>query len=445
MGTRTAAALVFLAISGLRAQTGADEPVTVSADHPRLFLRPQRLRLLKREQDRTSARWQQLELFIVGAAPMPEPGFANALYYAVSGQEAAGRRAITWALGRESDLRQQALVFDWCLPLMTETQKKDLAARIARGIGQTPGDDSIPTTRSRALAAIAIFDHVPDAPQRELERIVRQWWGGKIAPALKSGRNVIPRDDAYALFELLHAIRDATNLDLRETAPKFFKDFPIEHLMSYYPPPYPAPDSEYFIGAARTAAEPDLKIASLSRAADLAMVAYDSNAPESQILQGFSMHDRFLLKGTFGTPYEFLWANPYQPGLSYTLTPLVYYNADFGRLFVRSSWEEGARWFGYFDGIMQMFEEGRVKILSPAKIAEPISLDEAVICVAQTARRFQIKAPEGAAAFLVGLQPRHTYRIEIDDEEMYEATADAGGIIQIEVPQEREVGVRLTE
>jgi hypothetical protein len=445
MDTRVVAALLIFAGAGFAAQTPADEPVTVSSEHPRLFLRPARLRLLKREQDRTSARWQQLELFIAGRAPMPEPGFADALYYSIAGDEAVGRRAVTWALGRDSDLRQQALVFDWCQPVMTDTQKKDLAARIVRGITQTAADESVPAVRSRALGAIAVFDHVPQVPQRELERVVHAWWERKIVPALKSGRNVIPRDDSYAFFELLHAIRDNTNIDLRESDPPFFKDFPIEHLMSYYPPPYPGPDSEYYIGIARTASEPDLRIASLSRAADLAMVAYDTNAPDSQILQGFAMHDRFLLKGTFGAPYEFLWANPYQPGLSYTLAPLVYYNPDFGRLFVRSSWEENARWFGYFDGMMQVFEDGAVKILTAQKVTQPISLEEAVILVAHTARKFKVSAPEGRAAFLVGLEPHHTYQIEIDDEEMYEAAADTGGIIEIEVPHEREVGVRLAE
>ena len=70
------------------------------------------------------------------------------------------------------------------------------------------------------------------------------------------------------------------------------------------------------------------------------MVAFDVNAAESQVLQGWLMHDHFMLRGTFGAPYEFLWANPYQPGLSYYHVPLIYHNPDFGKLFVRSSWEE---------------------------------------------------------------------------------------------------------
>ena len=42
--------------------------------------------------------------------------------------------------------------------------------------------------------------------------------------------------------------------------------------------------------------------AALSRASELAMVAYDSNSSETQLLQGFLMNDRFLMRGTFGIP-----------------------------------------------------------------------------------------------------------------------------------------------
>src|ERR1019366_6911056 len=105
----------------------SDEPVTVSSDHPRLFLRPARLRLLKRERERASARWQQFDALLAANAPMPEPGMAPALYYQISGNAAAGRQAVAWALGPGDDLRQLALVFDWCQDLLSEGQRRDLA------------------------------------------------------------------------------------------------------------------------------------------------------------------------------------------------------------------------------------------------------------------------------------------------------------------------------
>jgi hypothetical protein len=440
--TGLAAACCCIGIT-LAAQT-SDDPVAVFTEHPRLFLRPQRIRLLKRERERASPRWQQFETLVVGGAPMPEEGFASALYFQVTGNPVFGRKAIVWALTAAADLRQQALVFDWCQSLLTEAQRRDLTARLVKGIAST-ADPAIPAVRSRTLAAIALYDHVPQAPQRALDATVHQWWEREMVPSLRGGKSVVARDDAYALWEFLHAVRDNTNLDLRESVPHFFKDFPIEHLLSHYPATYPAAENEYHIGITRKTGEPDLQTAALSRAVELAMVALDVNAAESQVLQGWLMHDHFMLRGTYGAPYEFLWANPYQPGLSYYHVPLIYHNADFGKLFVRSSWEEDAEWFGYFDGVMQMFSQGRMMTLSAQLNAPPISLKEAVICFAQRARKFRLTLEEEEAVFILGLQPGRTYQVEIDDEEVFEADTDRGGILQLDVPRGKPVGVRIKE
>jgi hypothetical protein len=428
----------------LTAQTGGDDPVAVFTEHPRLFLRPQRLRLLKRERERSSARWQNFEALVAGGAPMSERGFAWGLYSVIAGNQDLGRQAVMLALTGALDLRQQALVFDWCHDLMSDSQRRDFAARLQKGIADTAADTSIATVRSRVLAAIAIYDHVPQIPQRELERTVRQWWGGRMLPALKSGKTVVARDEAYPLWELLHALRDNTNIDLRETVPRFFKDFPIEHLLSHYPATFDGPDNQYRIGLSKSG-EPDLRMAALSRAAELEMVALDTNAAESQVLQGWLMHISFTLRGPFGAPYEFLWANPYQPGLSYNLVPLIYHNADFGKLFIRSSWEEEAQWFGLFDGTMQLFADGHPSQLNPQLDTPPISLTSATLCFAQRQRKFQLKLEEDEAVFLLGLEPRRTYQVEIDDEEMFEAKSDAGGILEVDVPRGKGVGVRIRE
>jgi len=157
------------------------------------------------------------------------------------------------------------------------------------------------------------------------------------------------------------------------------------------------------------------------------------------------MHDHFILRGPFGAPYEFLWANPYQPGLSYNLVPLIYHNADFGKLFVRSSWDEDAQWFGVFDGMMQMFADGHPSRVNPQLDTPPISLTSATICFAQRTRKFQLKLEEDEAVFLLGLDPKTTYQVEIDDEEMFEGQSDIGGILELDVPRGKSVGVRLRE
>ena len=175
----------------LAAQT-TDDPVAVFTEHPRLFLRPQRIRLLKRERERASPRWQQFETLVAGNAPMPQPGFAWALYYQVSGNAEFGKKAVEWSLTPAADLRQQALVFDWCQDLLTDAQRRDLSARLSKGI-DAAADTAIPAVRARTLAAIALYDHAPKTPQAALERIVKQWWDHQMLPALKAGKPVVAR------------------------------------------------------------------------------------------------------------------------------------------------------------------------------------------------------------------------------------------------------------
>src|SRR5215472_4821662 len=122
LATVSALPTAFAQLAPGASQTGAADPVVVFTDHPRLFLRPARLRLLQRERERTTAPWQQFDSYVSGDAPMPESAFAQALYYQVSGNVPAGRKAVAWALdppaGQPQDLRQLALIFDWCQKLL---------------------------------------------------------------------------------------------------------------------------------------------------------------------------------------------------------------------------------------------------------------------------------------------------------------------------------------
>ncbi|MEI9811267.1 MAG: hypothetical protein WDO18_00705 [Acidobacteriota bacterium] len=88
------------------------------------------------------------------------------------------------------------------------------------------------------------------------------------------------------------------------------------------------------------------------------MVALDTNAVNYQYVQGLLMADRFAMRSSLGAPYEFLWANPYQPGLAYQTLPLAYHDEVSGHVFARTSWDEDATWLGYFDGTLQLFRNG---------------------------------------------------------------------------------------
>jgi hypothetical protein len=54
-----------------------------------------------------------------------------------------------------------------------------------------------------------------------------------------------------------------------------------------------------------------------------------------------------------------------------TGVPLVLHDEIFGRLYVRSSWEDDATWAGFFDGQLQLFREGQVTMLNPEKTQMP--------------------------------------------------------------------------
>jgi hypothetical protein len=443
---------VILGGAGAWAQSGApnnpsaaaDSNYRVYAERPRIFLRPQRLRLLRRERERQSLRWQQFELLMAGKAPMPEAGFANALYYQVSGNAAYGKQAVAWALTpAAADLRQLALILDWCQDLLTDAQAKTLGGKLTRGIDATANSAKVADIRARTLAAAALADQAPDITAKVMEQTVHSWWEETVVPALKAGRRVIQREDAPALYEILHVVRDNLNNDLRDAVPRFFKDFPLDHLISHYPAIFPAADGEYRIPATLHIKEPDLREAALSRAAELSMVAFDSNSPESQVLQGWLMDDHFLMRGTFGITYEFLWANPYQPGLSYYHVPLIFRDETFGRLFIRSSWDEAATWLGVFEGETQLFQDGKVTVLNPQISAGPFPLTEALVFFGGSATKFKVKLDEEEAVFILGLKPKQKYDVELDDREMFEVTADAGGIVQVAVPRKTEIGMRV--
>jgi hypothetical protein len=75
----------------------------------------------------------------------------------------------------------------------------------------------------------------------------------------------------------------------------------------------------------------------------------------------------------------------------------------------------------------------------------PVRMDPAVAYMGQSARKFRTAVTEGQAVFLAGLEPRRAYQVEIDDEEMYEAVTDPGGILELDLPHGGEVGVRVRE
>jgi hypothetical protein len=411
-------------------------------DAPRLLLRPARLKLLKRERERRSLRWDQFETLWTGNAPFPELGWVQALRYQIADDREAGTRAVAWAVGPADDIRQIALIADWCEPLIKGSDKDQILAKLRAAMNDPKPLKTLPAARDKVFAAIALSEAQPEASAKALQTIFDGFWNGSFIPALRNASASVSNADAYAMLELMHAFRDNLNFDLRETFSAWFRDYPVLHLMAHYPAPWPGADNEFRIPADEKIenAGPDVRKAALSRAAGLAMVAFDANESASQLLQGWLTNDRFLMRGTLGIPYEFLWANPYQPGLSYYHIALAVHDKIGGQLFVRSSWEDDAEWIGFFGGQLQWFKEGSVTRVDPGAARAPIDIDAAIIFFAKDTKRFQtpeIKAADKPAdgkdedlnVFVVGLDPKRAYHVEVDGEGMVEERADPGGIV----------------
>jgi hypothetical protein len=431
-----------IALGSFRVPLLGQEEYRVYSEAPRLLLKPQRLRLLRRERERESPRWQHLNALIAGKAQMPEPGFALALHYLIANDKTTGRQAIQWAVSpAAADTRQIALVHDWCGPLLSPAEKTQLEARLQKQDTST----DIPAVRSRAFAAIAIADAAAEASTRVLEGIVKQWWRGNVAPALKAGNRVLSPVETYALFELMHAVRDNLQIEMRDDALPFFRDIPVSRLLGYYPARYPAPENEYRIPFYSGKGDPDLRVAALSRAADMSLVAYDNNVVESQFIQGWVAHDSFQMRSPFASPYEFLWANPYQPGLSYHHMPLRFHDSRSGRLFVRSGWDEDAAWASVVEGRLQLFENGKIQSAAAGTSDKPAIIGPTAIVAGTPAMRWKLKADHPQDWFIVRLKPSQTYEIEVDDEEMAEVTTDRGGILALNFGRREDVGVALRE
>lgn len=445
--SRTLIAAVHVFVSLATAQTFEySGDYKTDAAHPRIWMPARRIKLLARETTREALRWVQFNTLIRGGVKMPEPGFAYSLYYVATQSKEHGRKAVDWALSPAADdLRQVTIVFDWCQALLSEAESKALVEKIEGLLAKTASAQDLPSVRNRVIAALAISGHTESAPHtRYIKPVVDEWWKTNVVAAIDKGGTPIDLRDHLALLELFHALRDNLEIELRETAKKHFTVLPIYHLLAHYPAPYPAAENEYRVPLMKTHSEPDPRDMIRSRAAALSMVAYDNNSQEMQFLQGWLIQDKFLMRSAYGIPYEFLWANPYQPGLSFHYLPNVFHDPASGRLIIRSTWEDDAVWYYQLGGTVQMFREGRIINMKQEQISRQIEMGNTVLLPANLSSKFGVNTGESKMHYyVVGLKPSSRYELEVDDEEMRDVKTDPGGVLELGFPKERTAGVLL--
>jgi hypothetical protein len=305
----------------------------LSADVPsgnngtyKLLLTPQQLKRLGRDRERKTERWTNFQHRINSAPDSPERGFELALYYAVTQDDQAGSAAVRWALDHPSEARQVALVADWCADKFTEAQRLQLLSAALKTTLAGAGPIA-----SRTVAGIDPRHYrdllflwtllEPSFPDN-----YETWWNSIIDTiARRDGTWLTDPQQLYALCEIIEVVRENTHNDLRADHLAVFQNLPSEYLLSLHPQQLDKPTWQV-------------------RAAALAIVGIDPNLASAQFVQGWAMEDPRVIREGPGIAYEFLWANPYLPGLSfYNLDPWAY-DPDAGLLYARTSWEPDSCW-----------------------------------------------------------------------------------------------------
>lgn len=330
---------------------------------PKLVLNAQRLHRLQLDRQRQTVRWLNFEARIESATNSPERGFELALYYAVTHDQQRGREAIAWALTHRCDARQFAWILEWCDALMSSEERQKL---------QTAECISVPV---------------------DAKDLVRPLENGGFMDARA----------LYADCEELIALRANGGDDLRESAAHFFSRLPIEFLLSLKPEQVERPDW-------------------MTHVAALALVAVDPNLEGSQYLQGWAIEDRQTIRDGPGVAYEFLWADPYLPGVGYqNLEPWIY---EGGHLFARANWEPGACWIAISSRGIE--EEN----CPPGWRDKPVLFGR-LLLIPMTARCIELPAlPQNGSAILWRLDPGETIAYR-DAKRPRSASADSTGMVQV--------------
>jgi len=237
---------------------------------------------------------------------------------------------------------------------LNEPQRRDLTARLAKGIATAAMRRSQPY--APAPSPPSPVRPFAKAPQRALDATVHQWWERQMVAGLRVGR-VWLRATTPTPVEFLHAVRDNTESRLAGERPHFFKDFPIEHLLSHYRPPLRRRKRIPYRGHERKAGDRTCRPRFIPRV-DPGDVALDVNAAESQVLQGWLMHDHFMLARHLRSGRRVSVGQSLPAGLSFLSRAAILSTMPISANSLCVPVGTRMRRVGYFDGLLQMFSQG---------------------------------------------------------------------------------------
>jgi len=291
-------------------------PPAILPHSPHLLLSAQRLKRLKRDRQRQTPRWINFADRVENEPKSPERGFELALFYAVTGDESKGREAVDWAKTHPCEQRQLALIRDWCPTLV--------AQELPRTGCPGANDGTLAALRDQLFTNAAAGENTEAEVERDKQVLIEK---------LRAGNFEDP-GELYAGFEYLSAARSVERTDLREEDSRFFTSLPVELLLNVKPNAVEHPDWQTHIAA-------------------LALVSLDPNLDSSQFLQAWAIEDRQTIREGQGVAYEFLWADPYLPGVGYQNLDPWLYDDHRGMLVGRTNWSATACWIRITPGKLQ--------------------------------------------------------------------------------------------
>ena len=413
----------------------------VYIDHPRLFLDADRLRRLERDAERQTPRFLRLQELLRTGAPIEDKPATQALLWRLVKDEQAGRAAVEWAAGaaaggfsQPGELRQGALVFDWTQDLLDDAGKAAIVKGLAAGAENATslaGSD-IEAVRAGILASIAAAGHW-DGSEAALGALLSRQWEREILPLLQGGQLTDKGAELVALLEICHVIRLNLERDLWLEAPAAFHELPMARILSYLPGAEISDEGRLRRRAISDGSARDL---ALGRVAEMLLVSYEIGVRDFQFLQGWLRNDSFTLTGPLGAFYEFLWINPYVPGLSPSSGPIATYDSVRGRVFARHSWDDGALWLGWFGGKLTVLENGKPRVVSPGKDPVVFTLPDAAILLGGQEGKAELtiekgRLPFGPHIWVVGLAHGMRYPIKIGKSDFQMYNADRGGVVEL--------------
>ncbi len=416
-------------------------------DRPRLFLEAGRLARLKKEIERNSLRWQALTELAASGAVFPEKPLLDALLYRLQGDEQALQSSVEWSkslaargIDNAADLRRAALVYDWRHDAFDTEERTVLRNAVIQALETLlpQANLDVGLIRSGLLAAIALAGDW-EGSERALAQLLEVHWKADVEGPLERGGLVDDGAALIAVLEACHALRYNLDIDLWRRTPAAFQTLAEARLLSYYPFTIDTPQGRarrpaVFRGdEARARAQ-----APLYRIAEMLLVAYEANSREFQFIQGWIRNDSYSLRLPPGALYEFLWVNPYLPGIPPQSAPLLAHDTVRGRLFARGNWENDGLWMGYVDGRLEITAGGRVAPVSVADRQAPLLLPGAAVVPLNIPAKLTLALPKGeknsmtnGKVYLIGLNSGETYAIKINNRRPRLIEAGAGGIVII--------------